>query len=89
MGILQGEALMNDASGLVSLKFAVAVAMGTMVFTVGGATLEFVKVALGGILAGFVVSWLYGRSLRFLSRWGVMNLPRKSFCCSCCRSPRT
>lgn len=24
---------MNDASGLVSLKFAVAVAMGTMVFT--------------------------------------------------------
>lgn len=70
MGILQGEALMNDASGLVSLKFAVAVAMGTMVFTVGGATVEFFKVAVGGILAGFVVSWLYGRSLRFLSRWG-------------------
>lgn len=56
MGILQGEALMNDASGLVALKFAVAVAMGTMVFTVGGATLEFFKVAIGGILAGFVVS---------------------------------
>ncbi|MFR4092719.1 MAG: Na+/H+ antiporter, partial [Escherichia coli] len=70
MGILQGEALMNDASGLVSLKFAVAVAMGTMIFTVGGATVEFMKVAIGGILAGFVVSWLYGRSLRFLSRWG-------------------
>ena len=70
MGILQGEALMNDASGLVSLKFAVAVAMGTMVFTVGGATVEFLKVAIGGILAGFVVSWLYGRSMRFLSRWG-------------------
>lgn len=70
MGILQGEALMNDASGLVSLKFAVAVAMGTMVFTVGGATVEFFKVAVGGILAGFVVSWLYGRSMRFLSRWG-------------------
>lgn len=61
---------MNDASGLVALKFAVAVAMGTMIFTVGGATLEFFKVAIGGILAGFVVSWLYGRSLRFLSRWG-------------------
>ena len=69
-GHLQGEALMNDASGLVSLKFAVAVAMGTMVFTVGGATVEFFKVAVGGILAGFVVSWLYGRSMRFLSRWG-------------------
>lgn len=46
MGILQGEALMNDASGLVSLKFAVAVAMGTMIFTVGGATVEFMKVPL-------------------------------------------
>lgn len=65
-----GEALMNDASGLVSLKFAVAVAMGTMVFTVGGATVEFLKVAIGGVLAGFVVSWSYGRSMRFLSRWG-------------------
>ncbi|UYU31618.1 Na+/H+ antiporter [Siccibacter colletis] len=70
MGILQGEALMNDASGLVALKFAVAVAMGTMVFTVGGATLEFAKVAIGGLLAGIAVSWLYGRSLRLLSRWG-------------------
>lgn len=55
---------------MVSLKFAVAVAMGTMVFTVGGATVEFLKVAIGGVLAGFVVSWSYGRSMRFLSRWG-------------------
>lgn len=69
MGILQGEALMNDASGLVSLKMAVAVAVGTMVFTVGGATVEFMKVAIGGLLAGIAVSWLYGKSLRLMSRW--------------------
>jgi CPA1 family monovalent cation:H+ antiporter len=87
MGILQGEALMNDASGLVSLKFAVAVAMGTMVFTVGGATLEFFKVAIGGILAGFVVSWLYGRSCASSAAGAVMNRPRRSCCCSCCRLP--
>lgn len=78
---------MNDASGTVSLKFAVAVAMGTMVFTVGGATVEFLKVAIGGVLAGFVVSWSYGRSMRFLSRWGGMNPPRRLSCCSCCRLP--
>ncbi|MDX5628257.1 MULTISPECIES: Na+/H+ antiporter [unclassified Brenneria] len=69
MGILQGEALMNDASGLVSLKFAVAVAMGTMVFSVSGATLAFIKVALGGLLAGVAVTWLYSKSLRIISRW--------------------
>ncbi|MBX4321944.1 cation:proton antiporter, partial [Mycobacterium tuberculosis] len=43
MGILQGEALMNDASGLVSLKLAAPVATGTRVFTVGGAPVEFLK----------------------------------------------
>lgn len=69
MGVLEGEALMNDASGLVSLKFAIAVAMGTMVFTVGGATLEFLKVAIGGLLAGVAVTWLYSKSLRVMSRW--------------------
>lgn len=69
MGILQGEALMNDASGLVSLKFAVAVAMGTMVFTVSGASLEFAKVAVGGLLAGIAICLLYGKSLRLFSRW--------------------
>ncbi|KAB8310100.1 Na+/H+ antiporter [Erwinia endophytica] len=69
MSILQGEALMNDASGLVSLKFAVAVTMGTMVFTVSGASLEFAKVAVGGLLAGIAICWLYGRSLRLFNRW--------------------
>ena len=68
MSILQGEALMNDASGLVSLKFAVAVAMGTMVFTVSGASVEFLKVAIGGLLAGIAVCWLFGKSLRLFSR---------------------
>ena len=69
MGVLEGEALMNDASGLVSLKFAIAVAMGTMVFTVSGATVEFLKVAIGGLLAGVAVTWLYSKSLRIMSRW--------------------
>lgn len=69
MGILEGEALMNDASGLVSLKFAIAVAMGTMVFTVTGASVEFLKVAVGGLLAGVAVTWLYSKSLRIMSRW--------------------
>lgn len=69
MGVLEGEALMNDASGLVALKFAIAVAMGTMVFTVSGATLEFIKVAAGGVFAGIAVTWLYSKSLRIMSRW--------------------
>ncbi|MDC9598019.1 Na+/H+ antiporter [Xenorhabdus anantnagensis] len=69
MSVLEGEALMNDASGLVALKFAVAIAMGTMVFTVTGATIEFFKVAIGGLLSGIAVTWLYSKSLRLMSRW--------------------
>ena len=39
---------------LLSYNFVTNMAMGTMIFTVGGATVEFMKVAIGGILAGFV-----------------------------------
>lgn len=69
MDILQGEALMNDASGLVSLKFAISVAMGTMVFSISGASIEFIKISLGGLLAGISITWGYSKSLRFITRW--------------------
>ncbi|MDC9615367.1 Na+/H+ antiporter [Xenorhabdus khoisanae] len=69
MSILEGEALMNDASGLVALKFAVAIAMGTMAFTVTGATMKFFLVALGGLASGIAVTLLYSKSLRLMSRW--------------------
>lgn len=73
MGILEGEALMNDASGLVSLKFAIKVALGVMAFQTAAdysaAGLEFFKVAIGGIAIGFGVTWIYSRSLRFINRW--------------------
>lgn len=69
MDILQGEALMNDASGLVSLKFAISVAMGTMIFSISGASIEFIKVSLGGLLAGISITWGYSKSLRFITRW--------------------
>lgn len=73
MSILEGEALMNDASGLVSLKLAIKVALGVMVFETMtdyySAGLEFLLVAVGGLVVGIAVTWVYIRSLRFLSRW--------------------
>lgn len=69
MDILQGEALMNDASGLVSLKFAIAVAMGTMIFSISGVSIEFLKVSIGGLLAGISITWGYSKSLRLIMNW--------------------
>ena len=59
MHILEGEALMNDASGLVALKFAIAAAL-TGVFSLRDASISFVIIALGGLATGAAVSWLFG-----------------------------
>ena len=60
MHILQNEALMNDASGLVTFKFALAAAV-TGVFSLTNASLTFVAVAFGGLAVGVALSWLVGR----------------------------
>ncbi len=60
MHMLQGEALMNDASGLVTFKFALAAAI-TGVFSLTDASFSFVLVALGGLAVGVALSWLIGR----------------------------
>ncbi|MCB8876558.1 Na+/H+ antiporter [Acidisoma silvae] len=58
MHVLQGEALLNDASGLVSFNFAVATVAGVH-FSLGVASLEFLAVALGGILIGAILGWAF------------------------------
>jgi Na+/H+ antiporter len=56
--ILEGESLVNDASGLVLYKFAVAAAL-TGTFSLIEATGEFTLVAAGGIAVGFVLGRLF------------------------------
>jgi CPA1 family monovalent cation:H+ antiporter len=64
---LNGESLMNDATGLVGFKFALgAVAAGA--FSLPAATLDFALVALGGLAVGLAVSWLVGRLRDLLQR---------------------
>ncbi len=60
MHILQGEALLNDASGLVCLRFAVAAAL-TGSFSLGGALASFAGVAAGGLAIGAGSTWLVAR----------------------------
>jgi len=58
--ILEGESLVNDASGLVVLKFALA-ALASGSFSAGEAGLRFVWVVAGGIGIGLALGWLVGR----------------------------
>lgn len=56
MHVLEGESLLNDASGLVCMRFAVAAAM-TGMFSVSEAFVTFLWVAIGGIGIGAVLTW--------------------------------
>jgi len=62
--IFEGESLVNDATGLVAYRFAVA-AVVTGVFSLGEASLQFVVVSVGGIALGLVAGW----SLSYVHRW--------------------
>lgn len=68
MEIIEGEALMNDASGLVSLKFALAIAAGAFEFNLLQISISFFVVALGGLAVGVIFTWLYARILRKINQ---------------------
>jgi CPA1 family monovalent cation:H+ antiporter len=70
MHILEGESLLNDASGLVCLRFAVAAAL-TGTFSAGEAALNFAWVALGGLAIGVAVTLAASRAKAWVTRrWG-------------------
>jgi Na+/H+ antiporter len=54
--ILEGESLVNDASGLIAYKFAVAAAL-TGVFSWADAGIQLVQSGIGGIAYGVLVGW--------------------------------
>ncbi|SET37337.1 Na+/H+ antiporter [Paenibacillus sp. NFR01] len=71
--ILEGESLMNDASGLVAFKFAIAAAI-TGAFSLPQAALSFVLIAAGGLLVGAVLSFLLIRLSVFIRRFGMEDV---------------
>jgi Na+/H+ antiporter len=56
--ILEGESLVNDATGLIAYRYAVA-AVATGAFNLWSAGIQFVVVATGGIVLGLVVGLVF------------------------------
>jgi len=56
--VLEGESLVNDASGLVIYKFAVASVL-TGAFSFLHVTVEFIGLSAGGVLFGVLVGYLF------------------------------
>lgn len=67
MHILEGESLLNDASGLVCMRFAVAAAL-TGTFSLVSAFGTFLWLAMGGIAIGVGVTWATMRLKDYTSR---------------------
>ncbi|GGD51121.1 Na+/H+ antiporter [Paenibacillus nasutitermitis] len=73
MRLLEGEALMNDASGLVAFKFAIA-AMVTGSFSLAEATVSFVLISVGGLICGAAAAFLIIWFRVFLRRFGIEDI---------------
>ena len=67
MRVLEGESLLNDASGLVALKFAVA-AVATGAFSWSQAVASFAWIALGGLATGAALGWGYAKLRAIVTR---------------------
>src|SRR5690606_19532379 len=70
MHVLEGESLLNDASGLVCMKFAVAAVL-TGAFSLTSAAGTFVWLAAAGIAIGVAVTLAINTAKSFITRrWG-------------------
>ncbi len=70
MHVLEGEALLNDASGLVCMRFAVAAAL-TSAFSLPQALLSFLWLGLGGAAIGTALAWLVSSAQQWaIGRFG-------------------
>jgi CPA1 family monovalent cation:H+ antiporter len=68
--ILNGESLINDATGLVAFKFATA-AVVTGVFSWREAALQFVVLSGGGFVLGVALAWAIGKVRAHLVRFCI------------------
>ena len=67
MHVLEGESLLNDASGLVALKFAIAATL-TGMFSWGEVAKEFTWMAVGGLGVGAAIGWGFSHARGTITR---------------------
>ena len=63
--LLEGESLLNDATGLLALQFGVEMVVQGTTPTIGRGILDFTWLTLGGLLVGLAIGWV----VIWLERW--------------------
>ena len=64
--ILEGESLVNDASGLLALEFAIGIVVSQRFPTFSSGLLTFLWLTTGGIAIGLAVGWIVNRFERWI-----------------------
>jgi Na+/H+ antiporter len=73
MHILEGEGLLNDASGVTALQFAI-IALATGSFSVMNAGFQLLFSSLGGGLIGYLIVWGKRRIIRFIEKISAQDV---------------
>ncbi len=63
--LLEGESLLNDATGLLALELGIEMVVDHTTPTIGRGLLEFLWLTLGGVLVGLLIGWI----VAWLERW--------------------
>jgi len=64
--VLEGESLVNDGTGLVAYKLALA-AVGSTAGSPPHVVFKFLEVAAGGVAIGLAAGWVFGRLRKFVT----------------------
>jgi len=63
--LLEGESLLNDATGLLALEFGIEMVVDGTTPTLGRGILEFLWLTIGGALIGLLIGWIVNQ----IERW--------------------
>jgi monovalent cation/hydrogen antiporter len=64
--ILEGESLINDATGLLALEFAVSIVVEKRIPTVSSGILTFIWLTAGGVAIGLLIGWIVDHFERWI-----------------------
>lgn len=69
---VESESAFNDATGSILTLTVLGMALGTQAFSISGSILQFIQMAVGGMIVGIIIGWL-AAALASVKTLGVLR----------------